>query len=152
MANITITINGKQVEVPQGSTILDAAKKLDIHIPTLCYCPDVGCGVANKPASCRLCLVEATGIRGPRKILAPACATPVAPNMEVWTNSARAMKARRTVLELLLSDHPQNCLTCAKNQECELQKLAAEFGIRESPTRARRTTTRWTRAPRSCAT
>ena len=85
----------------------------------------------NKPASCRLCLVEATGIRGPRKILAPACATPVAPNMEVWTNSARAMKARRTVLELLLSDHPQNCLTCAKNQECELQKLAAEFGIRE---------------------
>ena len=131
MANITITINGKQVEVPQGSTILDAAKKLNIHIPTLCYCPDVGCGVANKPASCRLCLVEATGIRGPRKILAPACATPVAPNMEVWTNSARAMKARRTVLELLLSDHPQNCLTCAKNQECELQKLAAEFGIRE---------------------
>ena len=131
MANITITINGKQVEVPAGSTILDAAKKLNIHIPTLCYCPDVGCGVANKPASCRLCLVEATGIRGPRKILAPACATPVAPNMEVWTNSARAMKARRTVLELLLSDHPQNCLTCAKNQECELQKLAAEFGIRE---------------------
>ena len=131
MANITITINGKQVEVPAGSTILDAANKLNIHIPTLCYCPDVGCGVANKPASCRLCLVEATGIRGPRKILAPACATPVAPNMEVWTNSARAMKARRTVLELLLSDHPQNCLTCAKNQECELQKLAAEFGIRE---------------------
>ena len=131
MANITITINGKQVSVPAGSTILDAANKLNIHIPTLCYCPDVGCGVANKPASCRLCLVEATGIRGPRKILAPACATPVAPNMEVWTNSARAMKARRTVLELLLSDHPQNCLTCAKNQECELQRLAAEFGIRE---------------------
>ena len=131
MPSITITINGKQVSVPAGSTILDAANKLDIHIPTLCYCPDVGCGVANKPASCRLCLVEATGIRGPRKILAPACATPVAPNMEVWTNSLRAMKARRTVLELLLSDHPKDCLTCAKNQECELQKLAAEFGIRE---------------------
>ena len=131
MPSITITINGKPVEVPAGSTILDAANKLDIHIPTLCYCPDVGCGVANKPASCRLCLVEATGIRGPRKILAPACATPVAPNMEVWTNSMRAMKARRTVLELLLSDHPKDCLTCAKNQECELQKLAAEFGIRE---------------------
>ena len=131
MPSSTITINGKQVEVPAGSTILDAANKLDIHIPTLCYCPDVGCGVANKPASCRLCLVEATGIRGPRKILAPACATPVAPNMEVWTNSMRAMKARRTVLELLLSDHPKDCLTCAKNQECELQKLAAEFGIRE---------------------
>ena len=90
-------------EVPAGATILDAANKINVHIPKLCYCPDLGCGVANKPASCRLCLVEATGIRGPRKILAPACATPVAPNMEVWTNSARAMKARRTVLELLLS-------------------------------------------------
>ena len=131
MANITIKINGAEVSVPAGSTILDAAKKLNIKIPTLCYCPDVGCGVPNKPASCRLCLVEATGIRGPRKILAPACATPVAPNMEVWTNSQRARNARRTVLELLLSDHPKDCLTCAKNQDCELQKLAAEFGIRE---------------------
>ncbi len=131
MANITIKINGSEVSVPAGSTILDAAKKLNIKIPTLCYCPDVGCGVPNKPASCRLCLVEATGIRGPRKILAPACATPVAPNMEVWTNSQRARNARRTVLELLLSDHPKDCLTCAKNQDCELQKLAAEFGIRE---------------------
>ena len=131
MANITIKINGLEVSVPAGSTILDAANKLNIHIPTLCYCPDVGCGVANKPASCRLCLVEAVGIRGPRKILAPACATPVGPNMEVWTNSQRARNARRTVLELMLSDHPKDCLTCAKNQECELQKLAAEFGIRE---------------------
>lgn len=131
MSNITIKINGTEVTVPAGSTILDAAKKINIKIPTLCYCPDVGCGVPNKPASCRLCLVEATGVRGPRKILAPACATPVAPNMEVWTNSQRARNARRTVLELLLSDHPQDCLTCAKSQDCELQKLAAEFGIRE---------------------
>ena len=60
------------------STILDAANKINVHIPTLCYCDDVGCGTANKPASCRLCLVEATGIRGPRKILVPACATPLA--------------------------------------------------------------------------
>ncbi len=131
MANITIKINGTEVSVAAGSTILDAAKKIGIKIPTLCYCPDVGCGVPNKPASCRLCLVEATGVRGPRKILAPACATPVAPNMEVWTNSQRARNARRTVLELMLSDHPQDCLTCAKNQECELQQLAHEFGIRE---------------------
>ena len=131
MANVTVTINGTKVEVPAGSTILDAANKINVHIPTLCYCPDVGCGTANKPASCRLCLVEASGIR-PRPVLVPACATPLARDgVEVWTNSARAMKARRTVLELLLSDHPQNCLTCAKNQECELQKLAAEFGIRE---------------------
>ena len=131
MANVKVTINGTVVEVPAGSTILDAAKKINVKIPTLCYCPDVGCGVANKPASCRLCLVEASGIR-PRPVLVPACATPLARDgVEVWTNSARAMKARRTVLELLLSDHPQNCLTCAKNQDCELQKLASEFGIRE---------------------
>ena len=64
MANVTVIINGTKVEVPAGSTILDAANKINVHIPTLCYCPDVGCGTANKPASCRLCLVEATGIRG----------------------------------------------------------------------------------------
>ncbi len=132
MSEVTITINGKQVSVPAGSTILEAAQKLNINIPTLCYCKELGCGVSNKPASCRICLVEATGIRGPRKILAPACATPISRDgMEVWTNSARALKARRTVLELLLSDHPKDCLTCPKNQDCELQKLAAEFGISE---------------------
>lgn len=132
MSEVTITINGKQVSVPAGSTILEAAQKLNINIPTLCYCKELGCGVSNKPASCRICLVEATGIRGPRKILAPACATPISRDgMEVWTNSTRALNARRTVLELLLSDHPRHCLTCAKNQSCELQKLAAEFGIEE---------------------
>ena len=131
MDQVTVTINGTQVTVPKGSTILEAAKKIGINIPTLCYCPDVGCGVANKPASCRICLVEASGIR-PRPILAPACATPLERDgVVVTTNSNRALKARRTVLELLLSDHPQNCLTCSKNQDCDLQKLAAEFGIRD---------------------
>ena len=130
MSNYTITINGKQVSVPAGSTILEAASKLNINIPTLCYCKDLGCGVSNKPASCRICLVEATGIRGPRRILVPACATPInSDGIEVFTNSQRALNARRTVLELLLSDHPKNCLTCAKNQECDLQRLAQEFGI-----------------------
>ena len=129
MDQVTVTINGIQVSVPKGTTILDAAQKIGINIPTLCYCPDVGCGVANKPASCRICVVEATGIR-PRPILAPACATPLERDgVVVSTNSTRALKARRMVLELLLSDHPKNCLTCAKNQECELQKLAHEFGI-----------------------
>ena len=131
--DITVTINGIKVSVPKGSTILEAAQKIGINIPTLCYCPDLGCGVANKPASCRICLVEAEGIR-PRPILAPACATPLDNDrVVVHTNSQRALKARRTVLELLLSDHPQNCLTCAKNQDCELQKLAVEFGITELP-------------------
>jgi len=127
MSNVNLTINGKAVSVPAGSTILDAAKKLNINIPTLCYCDKLGCGVANHPASCRICVVEVEK----RRNLAPACATPVMEGMVVHTNSLRAMNARRTVLELILSDHPQKCLTCAKNQDCELQKLTAEFGIRD---------------------
>ncbi len=136
--DITVTINGIEVCVPKGSTILEAAQKIGINIPTLCYCPDLGCGVANKPASCRICLVEAEGIR-PRPILAPACATPLERDgVVVRTNSQRALKARRTVLELLLSDHPKDCLTCPKNQDCELQKLAVEFGITDLPFRGQR--------------
>ena len=131
MSNVNITINGKKLSVPAGSTILEAAEQLNIKIPTLCYCPSVGCGVANKPASCRICLVEAEGIRRGRRILVPACATPVAEGVEVFTNTQRALQARRTVLELILSDHPKACLVCPKNQDCELQTLAAEFGIRE---------------------
>jgi len=127
MANVNLTINGKAVSVPAGSTILDAAKKLNINIPTLCYCDKLGCGVSNHPASCRVCVVEVEK----RRNLAPACATPVMEGMVVHTNSQRALNARRTVLELILSDHPQKCLTCAKNQDCELRMLAAEFGIRE---------------------
>ena len=127
MNNVSLTINGKAVTVPAGSTILDAAKKLNINIPTLCYCDKLGCGVSNHPASCRICVVEVER----RRNLAPACATPVMEGMVVHTNSQRALNARRTVLELILSDHPQKCLTCAKNQDCELQKLTAEFGIRE---------------------
>ena len=127
MSNVNLTINGKAVSVPAGSTILDAAKKLNINIPTLCYCDKLGCGVSNHPASCRICVVEVER----RRNLAPACATPVMEGMVVHTNSQRALNARRTVLELILSDHPQKCLTCAKNQDCELQQLTAEFGIRD---------------------
>ncbi len=127
MNRVNLTINGKSVSVPAGSTILDAAKQLSIDIPTLCYCKNLGCGTSNKPASCRICMVEVER----RRNLAPACATPVMEGMVVRTNTQRALKARRTVLELMLSDHPQDCLTCAKNQECSLQKLASEFGISE---------------------
>ena len=127
MNNVNLTINDKNVTVPAGSTILDAAKKLNINIPTLCYCEKLGCGVSNNPASCRICVVEVEK----RRNLAPACATPVMEGMVVHTNSLRALNARRTVLELMLSDHPQKCLFCAKNQDCELRKLAAEFGIQE---------------------
>ncbi len=126
MNMVNLTINGKPVSVPANSTILDAARELNIKIPTLCHCK-LGCGVTNQPASCRVCVVEVER----RRNLAPACATPVMEGMVVHTNTQRALNARRTVLELMLSDHPQDCLTCPKNQECSLQKLAAEFGIRE---------------------
>ncbi|MCQ2379986.1 MAG: [FeFe] hydrogenase, group A [Victivallaceae bacterium] len=124
---VNLTINGKLVSVPEGSTILEAAQKLNINIPTLCYCAKLGNGVCNRPASCRICVVEVER----RRNLAPACATPVMEGMVVHTNTQRALNARRTVLELLLSDHPKDCLVCPKNQDCELQKLASEFGIRE---------------------
>ena len=127
MNTVNLTINGKPVSVPAGSTILDAAKQLNIKIPTLCYCEKLGCGIGNKPASCRICVVEVEK----RRNLAPACATPVMEGMVVHTNTQRALKARRTVLELMLSDHPNDCLTCPKNRECSLQRLAAEFGINE---------------------
>ena len=128
---INLTIDGCRVTVPEGTTILEAARQANIDIPTLCYCKDLGCGVSNKPASCRICLVEAAGIR-PRPVLVPACATPITNDrVEVWTNSQRALNARRTVLELMLSDHPKNCLTCPKNQDCELQKLAFDYGVDE---------------------
>ena len=127
MKTVNLTINGKAVTVPANYTILEAARQLNINIPTLCYCAHLGSGVSNKPASCRICVVEIEK----RRNLAPACATPVAEGMVVHTNSLRALRARRTVLELMLSDHPQHCLTCPKNQHCELQKLAVEFGIRD---------------------
>lgn len=124
---ITLNINGKDVAVEQGSTILQAAKSLNIHIPTLCHL-EVGCiHMESRVSSCRICVVEVEG----RRNLAPACSTPVANGMIVRTNTKRAIKARRTVLELLLSNHPFNCLTCAKSTECELQQLAQEFGIEE---------------------
>ncbi|EFL52771.1 hydrogenase, Fe-only [Solidesulfovibrio fructosivorans JJ]] len=129
MSMLTITIDGKTTSVPEGSTILDAAKTLDIDIPTLCYLNLEALSINNKAASCRVCVVEVEG----RRNLAPSCATPVTDNMVVKTNTLRVLNARRTVLELLLSDHPKDCLVCAKSGECELQTLAERFGIRESP-------------------
>ncbi|WML35041.1 NADH-dependent [FeFe] hydrogenase, group A6 [Clostridium sp. OS1-26] len=126
MSLVTLTINNKQLQVEQGTTILQAAKLLEINIPTLCHL-NLHDGVENKPGSCRVCMVEVEG----RRNLAPACTTPVFEGMVVKTNSIKAIKARRTVVELLLSDHPQDCLLCEKNTNCELQTLAADMGIRE---------------------
>ncbi|MDP4146511.1 MAG: NADH-dependent [FeFe] hydrogenase, group A6 [Bacillota bacterium] len=127
MGLITLTINNKQIQVEPGTTILEAARTLNIEIPTLCYLRLHDHETVNNPGSCRVCMVEVEG----RRNLAPACSTPVSNNMVIRTNSIRAIKARRNVVELLLSDHPQNCLLCEKNTNCELQKLAADMGIRQ---------------------
>lgn len=127
MSLVNITINNKEVQIEEGTTILNAAKELNINIPTLCHFHLHDNKTENHPGSCRVCVVEVEG----RRNLAPACCTPITPGMVVKTNSIKAIKARRTMVELLLSDHPQDCLLCEKNTDCELQKLAAEMGIRE---------------------
>jgi NADP-reducing hydrogenase subunit HndD len=127
MSMLKITIDGKQTEVPQGSMILDAAKKLKIDVPTLCFLKMDELAVNNMAASCRICVVEVEG----RKNLAPACATPITDGMVVKTNTMRVLNARKTVLELFLSDHPKDCLVCMKSGECELQDMAEKFGMRE---------------------
>lgn len=124
---INLKINGYDVQVPEGTTILEAAKKVNVHIPTLCYMDLCDFKVVNKAASCRVCVVEVLG----RPNLAPSCATNVSEGMQVRTDTPRAIKARRTAVELLLSNHPNECFTCPKNLECDLQKLAQELGIRE---------------------
>lgn len=126
MSMLTITVDGKQTDVPQGSMILDAAKNLNIQIPTLCFLKMEELDINNKCASCRICVVEVEG----RKNLAPSCATPVTEGMVVKTNTMRVLNARKTVLELLLSDHPKDCLVCMKSGECDLQNLAELFAIR----------------------
>jgi len=131
-----VTINDKQIAVEPGTTILEAANKLNIHIPTLCHLDMHDIKMVNKVASCRVCVVEVAG----RRNLAPACATPVTDGMVISTNTKRAIKARRAVLELLLSDHPFNCLTCAKSLDCELQALAKQFGIEDVPYKGKMST------------
>lgn len=119
---VTLTIDGQQVTVPEGTTVLEAARSIGIHIPTLCYLKDI-----NQIGACRVCLVE---VEGNRKLQA-SCVFPVSEGMVVHTNSPRVREARKITVELILSDHPQDCLTCVRNQNCELQKLARDLGIRE---------------------
>lgn len=127
MKMINLTINGFKVTVPEGTSILDAARSVNINIPTLCYLNLHDTKMVNRTASCRVCLVEIEG----RRNLAPSCATEAFEGMVVKTNSMRAIKARRKMVELLLSDHPTGCLVCEKNTQCQLQKIAAELGIRK---------------------
>ncbi len=122
MANVNLKINNIPVSVPEGSTILEAARAAHVEIPTLCYLKDVNC-----VGSCRMCLVEATGARG----LVAACVYPVSEGMEVKTNTEKCRKSRKMTLELLLSTHKKKCLSCERNHNCELQRLSAEYGADE---------------------
>ena len=146
---IKLTIDNKPVEVAEGTTILKAARQAGIHIPTLCYFELEGMNFENKPGGCRVCVVEvAKDFNGrPRRNLAPACATECVEGMEVLTHSQRVINARRTVVELILSDHPTDCLTCAKSGQCELQKLAQNLGIREIPYKGEQSTYRVDMSP-----
>ena len=126
---ITLQIDGHFITVPEGSTILEAAIKIGINIPTLCHIDLKGTCIKNNPASCRICVVEVMG----RRNLAPACATRCTEGMVVKTSTLRVMNARKVVAELILSDHPNDCLTCPKCGNCELQTLALRFNIREMP-------------------
>ncbi|HHY46546.1 MAG TPA: 2Fe-2S iron-sulfur cluster binding domain-containing protein [Firmicutes bacterium] len=119
---VSLTIDGQRVAVPEGTTILDAAKKIGIDIPTLCYHPDL-----EARAVCRVCVVEIEG----QKLLQPSCAYPVSEGMVVHTNTPKARQARRMAVELMLARHPQGCLECIRNQSCELQALAERLQIRE---------------------
>ncbi len=129
MDQIKLTIDGKSVEVPKGTTIYKAAKSLGIDIPILCYMDLKGLNIENKPGGCRICVVEVEG----RRNLASSCSTDVSEGMVVKTSSIRVLNARRTVMELILSDHPKDCLTCAKSGKCDLQTMAIKLGIRDIP-------------------
>jgi NADP-reducing hydrogenase subunit HndD len=129
MEMIKLTIDGKTVEAGKDTTILKAARTVGIDIPTLCYFELKDLNIENKPGGCRICVVEVKG----RRNLAPACTTKVENGMVVNTHNIRVLNARRTVLELILSDHPAECLTCAKNGNCELQSMAQQLGVRELP-------------------
>ena len=122
MKTIDIHINGENLSVPENITILEAARMHGIKIPTLCNFPD-----QRVKANCRVCVVEVEGNRN----LVASCSTPVREGMKVRTNTARVRETVQTILELIFANHPQECLTCIRNANCELRQLAAEHGIRE---------------------
>lgn len=129
MSKVKLTIDNRELEVSSDTTIYKAARQLGIDIPVLCYMDLHDLNIENKPAGCRICVVEVEG----RRNLAPSCSTKCEEGMVVKTHTVRVLNARRTVMEFILSDHPKECLTCLKSGECELQDLAAKLGIREIP-------------------
>lgn len=124
---INININGIDTKVKKGSTVLEAARSLGINIPTLCHMDLHGFNISNLSSSCRVCMVEIVG----RRNLATSCSEVVYEGMKIKTDSSRAVLARKTNLELLLSNHPKDCLVCPKNLQCELQKLSYDLGVNQ---------------------
>ncbi len=122
MKLISLTIDGTRVEVEAGTTILEAAQKIGIHIPTLCYHPEL-----RLEGACRICVVEVEGMKN----LPASCVYPVSEGMVVQTNSDKVRRTRKNVVELLIANHPQDCLTCGRHGECELQDLSRQLGIRK---------------------
>ncbi|OHB55989.1 MAG: ferredoxin [Planctomycetes bacterium GWF2_50_10] len=120
--NLNIEVNGKTIQAKSGETVLTALRRAAIQVPTLCYMEDL-----LPTGACRMCVVEVEGQRN----LIPSCAYPVADGMKIKTHSPRVIRARKTVVELLLANHPDDCLYCVRNRNCELQKLAESLGVRE---------------------
>ena len=120
MEMLNVKVNGIAVSVPKGATILEAARAAGVEIPTLCFMKE-----KNEIGACRICIVEATGARG----LVTACVYPVTDGMEIQTNTPKVRAARKTTLELILSTHDMNCLSCVRSTNCELQKLCLEYGV-----------------------
>ena len=119
---VNLKVNGMDVTVPEGSTILEAARTLGIEIPTLCYLKKI-----NEIGACRICVVEVNG-----KKLQAACVFPVSEGMEVQTNNLRVQNSRKVTLEMILSTHNRDCLSCIRSGSCELQELCREFGVNDS--------------------
>ncbi len=126
METVHLKINNIPVEVPKGYTILQAAKQANIEIPTLCYLKDINC-----IGACRVCMVEAKMNGRPMRGLLAACVYPAEEGLEVFTNTPTVIKSRKTTLELLLANHNKKCLSCEKSTNCELQRLAREYGCDE---------------------
>ncbi len=124
MDTVRLKINGIEVEAPQGATIIEAARLAGVRIPTLCYLKGI-----NAIGACRICLVEGTEGGRPMRGLVAACVYPVSEGMEVFTNTPKVIQSRKNTLELILSNHRMDCLSCSRNGNCELAALAKEYGV-----------------------
>lgn len=123
MGNVfEITVNNRVIDAEPGETILSALKRVGIRVPTLCHMSDM-----MPTGACRICIVEVEGEDG----LVPSCSYPVQEGMRIWTNSQKVINARKTLIQLLLSNHPDDCLYCSKSSDCQLRSLAEEYGVRE---------------------